>query len=108
MANTSSPKVVIMGKGENNEIYNIIKTVETSSIPSDLLYYVFVTLEDGNRYKVNKNMFGNEINYKNLEKQIAGLNFSSPITLLEIVLDLNKVHSEIEKKTEEFLSQYFT
>lgn len=106
----SSTKVVLMGKGGtkgDNSVFDIIKNIETKRIPSDLLYCVFVTIKDGSRFKVNRNAFGNLIEYSTMEKQLESLKIDGEITLVEIVVDLSKAQNEIERKTEEFLSQYF-
>lgn len=105
---SGQPRIVLMGKGDNTEVFNMIKEIKTTVIPSELLASVFVTLEDNNRYKVSKGMFGKAIVYDSVEKQLESLNFGKKIDLVEIVLDFNKVHTEIERKTEEYLSQYFT
>lgn len=108
MASIGSPKVVLMGKGNNSEVYELIKEIKTSKIPSNLLYCVFVTLNKGDRYKVSKSMFGKEIKYDNIESQLSSLNFEGEIDLVEIVIDLDKTQSELEERTSEFLKPYFT
>ena len=50
-----TPQVVILGKGKQSELkatHNLIKSIQPSSVPPELLDSVFLTLVDDTRYQI--------------------------------------------------------
>jgi hypothetical protein len=47
------------------------------------------------------------INYKDIDKSIRKLNIKDDIDVVEVVLDLAKIQSTLDRQSNEFLSKFF-
>ena len=87
-----TPQVVILGKGKQSELkatHNLIKSIQPSSVPPELLDSVFLTLADETKYQVSSDMLENGVDYENLDRYIERLGLNADIKLIEIILDLD-------------------
>lgn len=104
---SGSPSIVVLGTGSNKKAKGLIENIDKSNIPGDYLSSVCVTLENGERYKISKKMFTGIVQYDTIHDQFKSMDFFHKLNTIEIIIDSDKVYEDIEKKANEFLSQYF-
>lgn len=106
----NSPEVVILGKGkkkDHKETHDLIKQIQPSSVPAELLDSVFVTLADDTRYKVDPQYLDQGVDYSRIEEQIKKLGVKGDITLVEVIVDLDAVKQELTSQSHAVLDSLF-
>ena len=105
-----TPQVVILGKGKQSELkatHNLIKSIQPSSVPPELLDSVFLTLVDETKYKIDQSQLENGIDYDNLDEYVHKLGLSSDIKLIEIIIDLDATKGMLTDASNQYLSHLF-
>lgn len=105
-----TPQVVILGKGKQSELkatHNLIKSIEPSSVPPELLDSVFLTLVDDTRYKIDQSQLQNGIDYQNLDEYVHKLGIKADIKLIEIIIDLDMTKGLLTDASNQYLSHLF-
>lgn len=110
MSDKSSPEVVILGKGkkkDHQETHDLIKQIQPSSVPAELLDSVFITLADDSRYKVDSQYLDQGVDYSRIEEQMKKLGVKGDISLVEVVVDLDAVKQELNSQSHAVLDSLF-
>lgn len=105
-----TPQVVILGKGKQSELkatHNLIKSIQPSSVPPELLDSVFLTLADETKYQVSSDMLENGVDYENLDRYIERLGLNADIKLIEIIIDLDATKSVLKDASGSYLDDLF-
>lgn len=106
-----TPQVVILGKGKQSELkatHNLIKSIQPSSVPPELLDSVFLTLVDDSRFKIESaQIMEHGIDYENLDRYVAQLGLQSDIRLIEIIVDLDATKSKLDDASSRYLDDLF-
>ena len=105
-----TPQVVILGKGKQSELkatHNLIKSIQPSSVPPELLDSVFLTLVDDTRYQVSKEMLKSGIDYENMDKYVDQLGLQADIRLIEVIIDLDATKSVLSEASSSYLDNLF-
>lgn len=105
-----TPKILIVGVGKNagtDAINAIISTVEPTQIPCVLLEGMYVTLNDGTKYKVEKQYLGEGVDYRNIEQSLSKLGIRKDIRLIEIVIDLDAAQRLFARHSADILDPLF-
>lgn len=105
-----TPQVVILGKGKQSELkatHNLIKSIQPSSVPPELLDSVFLTLVDDSRYKVDGEMLIKGIDYDNLDRYVESLGLQADIRLIEIIIDLDATKNVLDDASSSYLGDLF-
>jgi hypothetical protein len=109
----NTPKIVMMGKGsvgngsEIKLVNSIIKTIQPSVIPSNLLHGLFVTLDNDQRYKVSGADLGEGLDYDEIERYLINMGLNREIKLVEVVIDLDAVQNMLKEQTDQILDPIF-
>jgi hypothetical protein len=104
------PQVVILGKGKQSKLkatHNLIKSIQPSSVPAELLDSVFLTLVDDTRYQLTPDMLKNGIDYANMERYIDQLNLQADIRLIEVIIDLDATQNVLSDASSTILDDLF-
>ena len=104
------PRVVLLGRNagvDTEKTHKILSSIEPLDIPGEFLYSIFVTTTNGTKYQVDKKTLKRGINYKDIDKSIRKLNIKDDIDVVEVVLDLAKIQSTLDRQSNEFLSKFF-
>jgi len=107
---SKGPEVVILGKGkkaDHKETHDLIKEIQPSSVPAELLDSVFITLVDESRYKVDSQYLDQGIDYTRIEEQMKKLGLKGDIALIEVVVDLDAVKQELTSVSHAVLDSLF-
>lgn len=110
MSDSKGPEVVILGKGkkaDHQETHELIKQIQPSSVPAELLDSVFITMADNSRYKVDTKYLDKGIEYSRIEEQCKALGLKGDISLVEVVVDLDAVKQELTAVTSATLDSLF-
>lgn len=105
-----TPQVVILGKGKQSELkatHNLIKSIQPSSVPPELLDSVFLTLADETKYQVSSDMLENGVDYENLDRYIERLGLNADIKLIEIIIDLDATKTVLKDASGSYLDDLF-
>ena len=105
-----TPQVVILGKGKQSELkatHNLIKSIQPSSVPPELLDSVFITLADETKYQVSSDMLENGVDYENLDRYIERLGLNADIKLIEIIIDLDATKTVLKDASGSYLDDLF-
>jgi hypothetical protein len=105
-----TPQVVILGKGKQSELkatHNLIKSIQPSSVPPELLDSVFLTLADETKYQVSSDMLENGVDYENLDRYIERLGLNADIKLIEIIIDLDATKAVLKDASGSYLDNLF-
>ena len=105
-----TPQVVILGKGKQSELkatHNLIKSIQPSSVPPELLDSVFLTLVDETKYQVSSDMLENGVDYENLDRYIERLGLNADIKLIEIIIDLDATKTVLKDASGSYLDDLF-
>lgn len=105
-----TPQVVILGKGKQSELkatHNLIKSIQPSSVPPELLDSVFLTLADETKYQVSSDMLENGVDYENLDRYIERLGLNADIKLIEIIIDLDATKAVLTDASGSYLDNLF-
>ena len=105
-----TPQVVILGKGKQSELkatHNLIKSIQPSSVPPELLDSVFLTLADETKYQVSSDMLENGVDYENLDRYIERLGLNADIKLIEIIIDLDATKVALTDASGSYLDNLF-
>lgn len=104
------PRVVLLGRNagaDTEKTHKILSSIEPLDIPGEFLYSIFVTTTNGTKYQLDKKTLKNGISYKDIDKSIRKLNIKEDVDIVEVVLDLGKIQSTLDKQSNEFLSKFF-
>jgi hypothetical protein len=104
------PKVVLLGKStsKNPAIQDMLQNMKhTLQIPPHFLDSVYVTLASSETYKIQKKHLLKGVDYKNIEKHLHDIGIREEIAIIEIVIDLDKAMTQVQKDTLEFLNDLF-
>tara|TARA_B110000444_G_scaffold223651_1_gene226367 strand:- start:2986 stop:3321 length:336 start_codon:yes stop_codon:yes gene_type:complete len=105
-----TPQVVILGKGKQSELkatHNLIKSIQPSSVPPELLDSVFLTLVDDTRYQINSDMLKGGIDYDNMDKYVERLGLQADIRLIEVIIDLDATKNILTDASNSILNDLF-
>lgn len=104
-----TPKIVMMGKGRESSpaVNEIIRTIQPSMIPSNLLHGLFVTLDDNQRYQVKNADLGEGLDYEQIERYLTNMGVSRDIKLVEVIIDLDAVHIMLKTLADQILDPIF-
>lgn len=105
----STPKIVMMGKGSagNTTVNDIIRTIQPSMIPSNLLHGLYVTLYNDQRYRVQNADLGEGLDYEQIERYLTNMGVTTDIKLVEVVIDLDAVQAMLKELSDEILDPIF-
>ena len=104
-----TPRVVLLGKSaseQGNEMYDLLTQIEPTHIPNEFLDTVYVTMSDQRRYKVSKRYYETGLDYANIEEYLAKIGSPADMTLIEIVLDLEKASKKVASITTAILDTH--
>ena len=107
--NSENPKVVLLGKGKSHisdEMYELLTSIEPSYIPAHLVDNVFVTLEDDDKYRVDRKYYADGIHYNNFDDQLTKMGMKD-VKLVEIILNLDKTNNTVTEDTATLLNRWF-
>ena len=105
-----TPQVVILGKGKQSELkatHNLIKSIQPSSVPPELLDSVYLTLVDETRYQISSDMLQAGIDYENMDRYIDQLGLQADIKLIEVIIDLDATKSVLSEAYSSYLDNLF-
>jgi hypothetical protein len=105
-----TPQVVILGKGKQSELkatHNLIKSIQPSSVPPELLDSVYLTLVDETRYQISSDMLQAGIDYENMDRYIDQLGLQADIKLIEVIIDLDATKSVLSEASSSYLDNLF-
>ena len=104
-----TPQVVILGKGKQSELkatHNLIKSIQPSAVPPELLDSIFLTLVDDTRYKVDQSMLDKGVDYENLDEYVHNLGLNADIKLIEIIIDLDATKGVLTDASNQYLGLF--
>lgn len=105
-----TPQVVILGKGKQSELkatHNLIKSIQPSSVPPELLDSVYLTLVDETRYQISSDMLKAGIDYENMDRYVDQLGLQADIKLIEVIIDLDATKSVLSEASSSYLDNLF-
>lgn len=105
-----TPQVVILGKGKQSELkatHKLIKSIQPSSVPPELLDSVYLTLVDETRYQISSDMLQAGIDYENMDRYIDQLGLQADIKLIEVIIDLDATKSVLSEASSSYLDNLF-
>lgn len=105
-----TPQVVILGKGKQSELkatHNLIKSIQPSSVPPELLDSVYLTLVDETRYQISSDMLQAGIDYENMDRYVDQLGLQADIKLIEVIIDLDATKSVLSEASSSYLDNLF-
>ena len=105
-----TPQVVILGKGKQSELkatHNLIKSIQPSSVPPELLDSVYLTLVDETRYQISSDMLQDSIDYENMDRYVDQLGLQADIKLIEVIIDLDATKSVLSEASSSYLDNLF-
>lgn len=108
------PKIVLLGKSKSSgcgaEIQEMLKHINASQIPIQILEGVYVMLSGDEEYKLDsKHMPKDKIDYDSLERFLAGIKWPKDKTIegIKIVIDLDAADALLNVKVANFLDPLF-
>jgi hypothetical protein len=104
-----TPQVVLLGKGKGDGLkatHEIIKNIQPSSIPPELLDSVLITVVGEKQYKVDPELLKFGIDYSNLNDHLSRLGLQEEIKLVEIVINLDKTQKHLSEASNTFLALF--
>jgi len=105
-----TPQVVILGKGKQSELkatHNLIKSIQPSSVPPELLDSVYLTLVDDTRYQISSDMLKAGIDYENMDRYVDQLGLQADIRLIEVIIDLDATKNVLSEASSSYLDNLF-
>ena len=105
-----TPQVVILGKGKQSELkatHNLIKSIQPSSVPPELLDSVYLTLVDETRCQISSDMLQAGIDYENMDRYVDQLGLQADIKLIEVIIDLDATKSVLSEASSSYLDNLF-
>lgn len=105
----TTPQVVLLGKGKREDLkatHELIKDIQPSSIPPELLDSVMITSVENKQYKVDPTILKNGIDYNNITEHLMRLGLNEEIKLVEIVINLDKTQAQLSDASSTFLSLF--
>ena len=105
-----TPQVVILGKGKQSELkatHNLIKSIQPSSVPPELLDSVYLTLVDDTRYQISAEMLKAGIDYENMDRYVDQLGLQADIRLIEVIIDLDATKNVLSEASSSYLDTLF-
>lgn len=108
-SNGETPKIVLVGKSsgasDNSAVKKILANMEPSDIPMSVIHSIMITTDDGNVFNVAD--VKQDISYNKIEQYIHRLNIKGRVKLVEILINLDQVKSDIESKSNSILDKVF-
>tara|TARA_B100000900_G_C20542180_1_gene700963 strand:+ start:53 stop:388 length:336 start_codon:yes stop_codon:yes gene_type:complete len=105
-----TPQVVILGKGKQSELkatHKLIKSIQPSSVPPELLDSVYLTLVDDTKYEISKDMLKNGVDYEHMDRYVEQLGLQADIRLIEVIIDLDATKSVLSEASSSYLDGLF-
>lgn len=105
----TTPQVVLLGKGKKaglKETHDLIKDIQPSSIPPELLDSVMITSVNNKQYKVDPDILKHGIDYDNITDHLARLGLREDIKLVEIVINLDRTQAQLTDASSTFLNLF--
>lgn len=106
------PEIILLtsrqGKNTNSIIENYLDNIDFINIPKSLLDGIYVTLNSGEKYKINKSALKEDVVYEKVHDQILQLGVPDDIQTIEVVLDTSKTEKYIKSQTNTILDSIFT
>lgn len=105
-----TPQVVILGKGKQSELkatHKLIKSIQPSSVPPELLDSVYLTLVDDTKYQISPDMLQHGIDYENMDRYVEQLGLQADIRLIEVVIDLDATKKTLNEASSSYLDDLF-
>lgn len=107
MSSFDSPKVLLLSKAKNPVMQQMLKDIHTSVIPFQFLDSVFITVGNDERYKLQKTLLKDGLDYKNIESHLSSLGISREVSLIEVIIDLDNAYSTLQAETTAMLDELF-
>ena len=113
MSDSNIPRVVLIGKGSRSKstkkMQEMLSNIEPKQVPIDVLDGVFVVMEDGRKFKIDKKFLKSGIDYQNIGKQMSQLGLQpNNITNIEVIIDLDLAQSLVASSLHDLLDPYFS
>ena len=106
-----SPKVILVGKGKGKiaaDAQELIKNINPSTVPFNMVDGVIVEMSDGGRYKIDHTVLKQDYLPSELESEITKLGIpGSEIKTIEVIVDLVKTKMLVDSQTNNLLNEYF-
>jgi|SRR6056300_223855 len=106
----NQPKIVLLSKGPKNKnsvLTEFLNNNTMPEIPVELLDGIFVTLNSGEKYKINKEAIKKGVNCNNVLEQLSSIGVPDNINAVEIVLDTPKAEKTIENQAKVLFKNAF-
>lgn len=105
------PNIVLLNKGKTNPlsiIHEFIDLEDTQQqIPLELLDSIFITLENGEKYKINQSAIHKNLKLSELDKTLSRIGVPDDITTIEIMIDTAEAETFIESEVSQILDNIF-
>lgn len=112
MPRQQKPEIVLLSSNKHPSGYSIIENyldnIDFINIPNTLLDGIYITLNSGEKYKINKTAIKEDVHYDRILEQVLGLGVPNDIQSIEVVLDTSKAEMFIRAEADTFLSSIFT
>ena len=110
MSNKNLPTIVLLSKVKHKKdsfICEYLSEVVHPEIPQRLIDGIFVTLENGEKYKVAKEAIREEFKLEAAVDQLVSIGIPREIATIEIVIDTDAAEKAINTKTTQLLDSVF-
>lgn len=105
------PNIVLLNKGNNNPLSILHEFIDfddmQQQIPLEMLDSIFVTMENGEKYKVNQSALDRNIKLSELDKTLSKIGVPEDIITIEILLDTAEADTYIQSEVSRMLDNIF-
>ena len=111
MPNKNTPTIVVLSKvkqKKDSSICEFLTGIADPEIPRSLIDAIFVTLESGEKYKVEPHAIQVDFKLEEAVNQLAAIGIPRDIATIEIVIDTDAAEKVINVKTARLLDSIFS
>ena len=112
MSNNNKPNVTLLtkskGKQERSNVIEYMQNHDSPVIPQKMVDGIFVSLQSGEKYKINRNAIKSDIDVDHVWHMLDSLGVPENITDIEIVLDIDETERAIIAESSSILDKVFS
>lgn len=86
---------------------DMLQGINASQIPAKFLDSVYVTLATGKVYSIENKYLKDGVSYKNFEDHLRRVGIKGDITMVEIIVDLDKARTHLQQEANDILDSVF-
>ena len=104
------PDIVLLSKSKksnDNNVCDFLDTIDHPEIPQRFLHGIYITMQNGEKFKINNDAIKEKVVLKNIVDQLVSIGVPNEMSLIELILDTDKAARVISKRSNDLLEQIF-